>query len=124
MISAADLDAGQAAYDHVAAFAALRRRRMGFIYALFPILLALAGAGAWFHAQRALGAFVMAIAVADAVFAGWNWHRLRRNDESNRALLARLEAQYGEELPWLQAERQMAEIRRIQAEESGAAPEL
>ena len=118
MISAAELAAGQVAYDRVAAFAALRRRRLGLVYALFPLLLVIMGVAAAWDGQRAIGIVCVAVAVAHALFAGWKWRRLRLEDERNRALLARLQAEHGEGLPWLVAERQMAEIRRIQTEES------
>jgi hypothetical protein len=118
MISSSELETGQAAYDRIAAFAGLRRRRMELIYALFPVLLVLAGSIAWVHSQKTIAVICAASAVADAIFAGWNWRRLRLDDKRNRALLARMQVQHGDTLPWLQAERHMAEIRRIQAEET------
>jgi hypothetical protein len=121
VIDAAQLEAGQAAYDRVAAFAALKRRHMGLIYALFPVMLLIAGAATWRHGQKTIGVICAVSAVLDALFVGWRWRRLRLDDVRNRALLARLQSQHGDDLPWIEAERQMAEIRQIQAEEAGGA---
>ncbi len=122
MISAAEAQAGQAAYDQVAAFAALRRRRMGLIYALFPVLFAVMAAAAFVYGVMTVAIICGATAVADAIFTAWKWQQLRSTDECNRALLVRLQTQHGDDLPWLEAERQMAEIRQIQAEESRLGP--
>jgi hypothetical protein len=64
-----------------------------------------------------MGAACLVVALLFALYAGWNWRRLLALDEANRALLARLQGQYGDDLPWLEVERQMAEIRRIEAEQ-------
>jgi hypothetical protein len=117
MISDAASEAGLKAYEQTLAFAALRRRKLPWIYALFPVLLALLGAAALAVRARAAGAGCLAAAVLFAAYAAWNWSRLRALDAANRALLARLHAQYGEDLPWLEVERQMARIREIQAED-------
>jgi fatty acid desaturase len=123
MIPDAEIDAGTLAYEQVAAFAALRRKRLGLIYVLFPILLVVMGVAAGLNGVMSLGLVCVGSALLSAFFATWNWRRLHAQDEHNRALLARLRTQYGDGLPWLQVERQMAEIRRIQAEEAqGRAP--
>ena len=118
MISAAESEAGLKAYEQTLAFAALRRRKLPWIYALFPMLLAVMGAAALTVRARAAGTGCLAAAVLFAIYAAWNWSRLRALDAANRALLARLHAQHGEDLPWLEVERQMARIREIQAEQA------
>jgi hypothetical protein len=123
MISQAESDAGLLAYEQVQAFAALRRKQVVVAYICLPALLALAGAAGMLAGWPAVGALVVAAAIGCAMFAAWNWRRLRELDAKNRNLLAQLEAKYGEELPWLQVERQLAEIRRIEAEQGAPPPD-
>jgi hypothetical protein len=122
MITPEETEAGLAAYEQVQAFGALRRRNMGTIYAIFPIVLLVAGAAIAAAGWPGFGALTAASAIGFALFAWWNWKRLHELDVRNRRLLAQFKVKYGEELPWLQVERQLAEIRRIQAEQAQAAP--
>ncbi len=114
--------AGTLAYEQVQAFASLRRKRVGLIYALFPVVLVIMGIAAWSYGVKSLSLLCVGSALASAFFAAWNWRRLQAQDDRNRALLARLQAQYGDDLPWLQVERQLAEIRRIRDEEARGNP--
>jgi protein-S-isoprenylcysteine O-methyltransferase Ste14 len=126
MIGEAEREDGLRAYEQVLAFAALRKKRLRLIYVLFTLVLAGMGVAAliiscYRDAARAnvdalMGVAFLIIAAAFALFAIWNWRRLQALDVRNRALLARLHAQYGDDLPWLQVERQMDEIRKIEAE--------
>jgi len=118
MIPNAESDAGTLAYEQVQAFASLRRKRVGLIYVLFPIVLVVMGVAACLDGVVRLGLACLGSALLSAFFAAWNWRRLLAQDQRNRARLARLQAQYGDDLPWLQVERQLAEIRRIQEEEA------
>jgi hypothetical protein len=117
MISAAESDAGLKAYEQTLAFAALRRKKLPWVYGLFPVLLAIMGALVLTSGFRLAGSACFITAVLFAIYSAWNWSRLRKLDAANRALLARLQAQYGDELPWLEVERQMTQIRQIEAEE-------
>jgi hypothetical protein len=123
MIPPEEIEAGLVAYEQVQAFAALRRKRLPVVYACFPVLLLVAGAVLAAADWLAVAAVVAAIAIAFALFARWNWRRLRALDASNRARLAQLHGKYGDDLPWLQVERQLAEIRKIEAERAGWAPD-
>jgi hypothetical protein len=118
MIPDAESDAGTLAYEQVQAFASLRRRRIGLLYVVFPILLAVMGGAAWWYGVKSLSLVCGGSALGSALFEAWNWRRLLAQDERNRALLARLQSRYGDDLPWLQVERQLAEIRRIQEQEA------
>jgi hypothetical protein len=118
MIPTAESDAGLQAYEQTLAFAALRRKKLPWVYVLFPVLLAIMGGMALNHGVMLMGAGCLGAGALFAIYAAWNWRRLLALDTANRALLARLEAQYGDNLPWLEVERQMAEIRRIEAEYS------
>jgi hypothetical protein len=118
MIPDAESAAGTLAYEQVQAFASLRRKRIGLIYVVFPVLLVVMGGAAWSYGVKSLSLVCVGSALASGLFEAWNWRRLLAQDERNRALLVRLQAQYGDDLPWLQVERQLAEIRRIQEEEA------
>jgi hypothetical protein len=119
MITPAESDAGLTAYEQVLAFAAVRRRRLPLIYVLFPIVLVIAGVVSCVDGAGNLGAVCFFSAVLFAFLALGNWRRLQARDVQNRALLAELQAKYGENLPWLEVERQMAEIEKIQSGEGG-----
>ncbi len=117
MITQEETEAGLRAYEQTLAFAALRRKRLPLIYVLFPVLLIIAGIGSFYGRVADLGVICFLSALFFAIFAIWNWRRLRALDVHNRALLDGLHAKYGDDLPWLQVERQLAEIRKIQAEQ-------
>ncbi len=117
MISAAESEAGLKAYEQTLAFAALRRKKLPWVYGLFPALLLLLGAAVMTKGFRLAGSACVVTAALFAIYSAWNWSRLNKLDVANRALLARLHAQYGDDLPWLEVERQMAQIRQIEAEE-------
>jgi hypothetical protein len=116
MISQPESDAGLLAYEQTQAFAALRRKRLPWIYALFTFVLVAAGTAALVGHLLILTSVCWGCAIFFALFAIWNWRRLLALDVHNRALLAQMYAQYGDDLPWLEVERQLAEVARIQAE--------
>ena len=55
MIPPAESEAGLQAYEQVQAFAALRRKKLPWVYALFPVLLAIMGATAFAAGAALLG---------------------------------------------------------------------
>jgi hypothetical protein len=118
MITPQEIDAGLLAYEQVQAFAALRRKKLPLVYVAFPLLLSVMGVVAALSAAPLLACICLFSAVVFSIFALWNWRRLRRLDVDNRKLLAQLEAKHGADLPWLEVERQQAEIRKILAEQA------
>jgi len=116
MIPPAEIDTGMLAYEQVQAFASLRRKKLAVIYVLFPLVFVVMAVAAFVDAMPIAALVCLASAIFSALFTIWNWRRLRALDVRNRALLARLQAQYGDELPWLQVERQLAEIEKIRVE--------
>jgi hypothetical protein len=123
MITQEETEAGLRAYEQALAFASLCRKRLPVVYVLFSLLLTIAGIGSCYGGVVDLGVLGFLSAGFFSIFAVWNWRRLRALDVSNRALLADLHAKYGDDLPWLQVERQLAEIRKIQAEQNRLPPE-
>ena len=116
MIDPTESDAGLLAYEQVQAFASVRRRRLPLIYVLFPIVLVIAGVVSFVEDVWNLGVTCFFSAGLFAFIAVMNWRRLQERDAHNRTLLAELQAKYGDDLPWLQVERQMAEIEKLKAE--------
>jgi hypothetical protein len=116
MITQEETDAGLRAYEQTLAFASLRRKRLPLVYVLFPILLTVAGISSCYGGVWNLGVICILSAVLFSIFAVWNWRRLRALDVRNRELLADLRAKYGDDLPWLQVERQLAAIEAFKAE--------
>jgi hypothetical protein len=105
---------GLRAYEQAGAFERLRQRRvMIILYALCPFVLLVLGwaAGDLGHAALAYG--FLALAIFTVLFMGWNWKRLRARHEENLALLAELEKEYGEDLPWLEVERHLAALEKL-----------
>jgi len=116
MISQMETDAGLLAYEQVLAFAAVKRKRLPLIYVLFPIVLVIAGVVSFVEDVWNLGVTCFFSAGLFAFIAVMTWRRLQERDAHNRTLLAELQAKYGDDLPWLQVERQMAEIEKLKAE--------
>jgi hypothetical protein len=115
-LSAQVESAGLRAYEQALAFEALKQRRMPLLYAALTGLIALCGVPLWSldHAAMALGLELLAILFA--LGAAVHWRRLRVQHTTNLRLLAQLEAQYGEELPWLRVERHLAALEKLRAE--------
>jgi hypothetical protein len=124
MIPQAESDAGLLAYEQTLAFAALRRKRLPWIYALFTLALAAAGGAALAGHVLILTLVCWGCALFFALFAIWNWRRLQALDVRNRALLTELHAKYGDDLPWLEVERQMAELEKLKVEISAESTPL
>jgi hypothetical protein len=116
MITQEETDAGLLAYEQTLAFASLRRKRLPLVYVLFAIVLVVAGVATLLNGVENLDIICFLSAGMFAFIAIGNWRGLKERDVRNRALLADLRAKYGEDLPWLQVERQQAEIAKLKAE--------
>ena len=105
---------GLKAYEQVRAFERLRTWRLPLWYAVFPLVPALSGAGLW-----RLGYFTLAglhfLAAVLFLLAEWfHWKRLHARYAENLRLLAKLEADHGDKLPWVQVENHFAALERLQ----------
>jgi hypothetical protein len=107
---------GLHAYEQARAFEQLRRRRVPLIYALVPLLFILFGLLAEKLNRGPLAEDCFASAALIGICAWWNWQRLRALYARNLALLANLESQHGESLPWLEVERHFAALDKLNAE--------
>jgi hypothetical protein len=116
MIPPNESDGGLRAYEQVLAFDVLKHRQLPLIYIMGTLILVVLTMIATMELLPTASLGFGAAALFSAVFEWWNWNRLSRRDARNRALLAELEAKYGEDLPWIQVERQLAELEKIELE--------
>jgi hypothetical protein len=107
---------GLKAYEQVRAFERLRTWRLPVIYAAAPIVPAGFGVAmlrmghpGWFAVGAGAAMFV-------AIRVWLEWKRLHRLYGENLTLLAKLEAAYGDALPWVQVENHFAALEEIQRE--------
>jgi hypothetical protein len=107
---------GLKAYEQVRAFERLRTWRLPLVYAVAPIVPAVLGVAAWRLGYPALFAAGAAFSVFMAVRVWLEWKRLHRDYEENLVLLAKLEATYGDALPWVQVEKHFAALEELQRE--------
>jgi hypothetical protein len=107
---------GLKAYEQARAFERLRTWRLPLVYASAPLVPAALGAGAWRLGYPALFAGGVAFAVFIAARAWLEWKRLRRRYDENLALLATLEAAYGDALPWVRVENHFAALEALKRE--------
>ena len=107
---------GLKAYEQVRAFERLRTWRLPLVYAVAPIVPAVLGVAAWRLGYPALFAAGAAFAMFMAVRVWLEWKRLHRNYEENLVLLAKLEATYGDALPWVQVENHFAALEELKRE--------
>ena len=77
---------------------------------------ALLGVAAWRLGYPALFAAGAAFSVFMAVRVWLEWKRLHRHYEENLVLLAKLEAAYGDALPWVQVEKHFAALEELKRE--------
>jgi hypothetical protein len=107
---------GLKAYEQVRAFERLRTWRLPLVYAVAPIVPAVLGVAAWRLGYPALFAAGAAFAMFMAVRVWLEWKRLHRNYEENLVLLAKLEATYGDALPWVQVEKHFVALEELKRE--------
>ena len=107
---------GLRAYEQARAFERLRAWRLPVSYAFFISIPIIFG-GLEFEMGRAWMAVASgATALFLAVVSGLHWQRLRMLYRANIQLLAELEAQYGDELPWIKMEKHFAALEALQKE--------
>ena len=107
---------GLKAYEQARAYERMRTWRLPLTYATAPLLPALLGAALWRMGYPALCAAGAAFSVFIAVRVVMEWKRLNRLYVDNVALLAKLEATYGDALPWVQVERHFAALEELKRE--------
>jgi hypothetical protein len=107
---------GLTAYEQVRAFERLRTWRLPVVYTAAPIVPAVFGLAALRLGHPAYFAVGAGVAAFVAVRVWLQWRHLHRLYAENLTLLARLEATYGDALPWVQVENHFAALEEIQRE--------
>ncbi len=107
---------GLRAYEQARAFEELERRRLPLIYGGLTTLILIGGMVMWrLHAPGfAETTFLMAIIFS--VITIIHWRELKRLHRQNLLLLKELEEKYGENVPWLEVERHLAAVEKLQRE--------
>lgn len=107
---------GLKAYEQARAFEKMRTWRLPLIYIVAPVVPAVLGAALWHMGYPALCAAGAAFAAFIALRVWMEWKRLNRQYVDNVALLAKLEATYGDALSWVQVERHFAALEDLKRE--------
>ena len=107
---------GLKAYEQARAFERLRAWRLPLTYALPPVGLIALAVAAWWRGEPWLTAVAIGVALFVSVRLWLEWKRLRQLYQDNLALLAKLEASYGDALPWVQVENHFAALEELKRE--------
>jgi hypothetical protein len=107
---------GLKAYEQARAYERLRAWRLPLTYALAPIGLLLLAVAAWWRGQSWLAAVSVGVALFVSVRLWMEWRRLRQLYEDNLVLLTKLEASYGDALPWVEVENHFAALEELKRE--------
>jgi hypothetical protein len=117
---------GLKAYEQARAYERLRTWRLPVSYAIPPLGLAATGVAAWVTHRPWLCGVSLSLALLVAVRLWLEWRRWRLRYAENVALLAKLKADYGDALPWIQVENHFAALealkRELAQEREGADP--
>ena len=104
---------GLKAYEQVCAFERLRTWRLPLWYTVFPLIPALSGAGLWATGHTTLGGLHFLAAGLFTLAEWFHWKRLCERHAKNLKLLEKMEAAYGDRLPWVQVENHFAALDQL-----------
>jgi len=103
------------AYEQARAFERLRSWRLPLTFAVFALVPALSGIWMWVIGHTVLAGFNFAAAIFLAWMGRFQWKQLRARHARNLRLLAEMEAEYGDQLPWIQVEKHFAELEKLKS---------
>ena len=107
---------GLKAYEQVRAYERLRSWRLPATFVIFALIPALSGAWMWSIGHMILAWINLAVAVFLAWIGRFQWKQLRARHARNLRLLAQLEADHGDDLPWIQVEKHFAKLEKLKRE--------
>ena len=108
---------GLKAYEQVRAFERLRSWRLPLSFTVCAVVPA--ASGVW---MLALGnhPILTTLNFAIAIFLAWigwfQWKRLLARHARNQRLLAQMQAEHGDALPWVKVENHLAELEKLKRE--------
>jgi hypothetical protein len=114
-IDAETTERGLRAYEQARAFERMGPR-LPYGFALAPVTWASGGVTLFVLHHPIAGTGCLMAALAIALMAREHWRRLNLRYRENLALLAKLEAQFGPDLPWLEVERHLQALREAAEE--------
>jgi hypothetical protein len=107
---------GTQAYEQARAFERLRTWRLPVTYIVFPILPLIIGVVVLEMGHETMAMLQFGVAILFAIGAWFQWRRLLTRYARNVELLAELEREYGDQLPWIQVENYFAELEDLRRE--------
>ena len=110
---------GLKAYEQARAFERLRSWRLPMSFVIFALVPALSGAWMWSIGHTAMACLNFAVAVFLAWMGRFQWKQLQARHARNIRLLAELQGEYGDQLPWIQVEKHFAALEELKRESSG-----
>jgi hypothetical protein len=112
-----DIEAkGLKAYEQVRAYERLKSWRLPLTYIIFALIPALCGAWMWATGYTTLAWINFLLAAFLAWQGRFQWKQLRARHANNLRLLAGLEAEYGDQLSWVQVEKHFAALEKLKQE--------
>jgi hypothetical protein len=108
---------GLKAYEQARAFERMSPFYLPLGYAVLVLIPVLSSVGLWSIGHVTMAVFCFGAAVLFALGAVIYGRRLKVRYAENVRLLADLKKEYGNQLPWVQVEAQMAMIEQLQREE-------
>lgn len=107
---------GLKAYEQVHAFARLQSWRLPVTLTLFPLAALLTGAWMWAQHYYVLACANFGVGVFLAWMGRFQWKQLQARHARNLRLLAQLEEEHGDALPWVQVENHLAALEKLKRE--------
>ena len=108
--------AGLLAYEQAGAFESIHRRRLPLIYSVLTLLYMAGSLAMLKFGHRTAADFFLGMGIFLPLFFWWQWRRQEMKYQENLRLLADLEREYGEALPWIEVERHFEALEKLERE--------
>lgn len=107
---------GLRAYEQALAFERLRTWRLPLAHAIFILMPVGCGVLALKTGHETIGVLQFFAAILFALMSVTQWKRLKGRYAKNLAVVAEMEREYGEQLPWVQVNNHFAELEKLRRE--------
>jgi uncharacterized membrane protein len=107
---------GLKAYEQARAYERLKTWRLPVTYVAFVLVPVITGVWVWAIGYHLLGWLNFGMAILLSWMGRFQWKQLRARHANNRRLLAQLEAEYGDQLSWVQVERHFTQLEKLKRE--------
>jgi hypothetical protein len=107
---------GLKAYEQVKAFERLRTWRLPATFIFCAMVPVVSGAVMWGTGHHVMAWLNFVAAILLSWMSRFQWKQLGARHARNLRLLAQLEAEYGDQLPWVQVENHFAALEKLKRE--------